>query len=485
MSKRKKSEGDPIKSDNREIENCDLNNLDSNHQNGLNSTLSKELTYDESDGGPFVIHIEKLKEQDETNEPKELNVLKLGKLCSINLYDTFQGAYGLKTTGFNRFKVFFIKAHMANKFLKDFNNKATTLFKKELWKASIPMYRKAFSYIIHGINDSEVTDKEIIEHLSPPPGWQGTWKNCVQAERMKRVEFVKEGENTIKSFVDTNMFKVQFDWSGVPDKGVFWGLIVKITPYIDKVRRCSHCHRFGHIQKFCRNKNKDPICGKCAETGHESAACASNVRRCINCIRARLEDTDHPAVDRNCPLFKVQKDIKKVMATRKLGPKEAINILEKNGGRPPPLPRSYAEATRINLGDLIKISKYTRYKKKAKTKRPNDEEFNDKKEPQKSITVTEKYQEHTNIPNEEMEIIPDSQESTTREDELLQEILVNQVGSLVRETLYNFGLDKITDVNCIGDIIIENLLKKFNINPVQLLTNTNKENTDLKSTSTE
>ena len=60
-----------------------------------------------------------------------------------------------------------------------------------------------------------------------------------------------------------------------------------------EVRRCLHCQRYGHSQKFC--KSKAPICG-CCSGEHKTVACPTPkaIPTCPNC------KGNHPAGNNRC-----------------------------------------------------------------------------------------------------------------------------------------------------------------------------------------
>ena len=73
------------------------------------------------------------------------------------------------------------------------------------------------------------------------------------------------------------------------------------------VRRCNNCQHFGHFAKECPTSD-EPKCGKCAEN-HRTDLCTSEVRKCVNCIRNNLLDTNHAAFYYKCPcVIKHQED---------------------------------------------------------------------------------------------------------------------------------------------------------------------------------
>jgi hypothetical protein len=98
---------------------------------------------------------------------------------------------------------------------------------------------------------------------------------------------------------------------------VFEAQIFNVEPYYAaaQVRRCFHCHSFGHIGRYC---SKPARCGHCAATAHAGGearcpeAADSGKKRCVNCSGA------HTAWSRDCPT--AQKEIERARQAYKHRP---------------------------------------------------------------------------------------------------------------------------------------------------------------------
>ena len=66
-----------------------------------------------------------------------------------------------------------------------------------------------------------------------------------------------------------------------------------------QVKRCYNCQKFGHIAKDCPTPN-EAHCGKCSEN-HRTDSCSSNEKKCINCVRNNIPESDHSASYYKCP----------------------------------------------------------------------------------------------------------------------------------------------------------------------------------------
>lgn len=75
------------------------------------------------------------------------------------------------------------------------------------------------------------------------------------------------------------------------------------------IKRCYNCQRFGHYHRDCKTKDVHN-CGKCGEE-HPTKDCNSEIRKCINCVREKLDDVSHSANSHQCPCIINQKNLVK------------------------------------------------------------------------------------------------------------------------------------------------------------------------------
>ena len=80
---------------------------------------------------------------------------------------------------------------------------------------------------------------------------------------------------------------------------------------VDKfnVIQCFHCYKFNHIADKCADKDKPPVCGRCAEA-HESRNCNTSNVKCVNCCRdPSSNSTGHVSFSEKCPHYLREKNI--------------------------------------------------------------------------------------------------------------------------------------------------------------------------------
>ena len=79
-------------------------------------------------------------------------------------------------------------------------------------------------------------------------------------------------------------------------------------PYIPNLQRCFQCQKFGHTKNSCKCK---AVCAGCGEEGHNLDDC-QNEPKCVNF------QGDHVALSRDCPKWKIEKDIVTLKYTEKI-----------------------------------------------------------------------------------------------------------------------------------------------------------------------
>ncbi|XP_046145128.1 uncharacterized protein LOC123988579 [Osmia bicornis bicornis] len=98
---------------------------------------------------------------------------------------------------------------------------------------------------------------------------------------------------------------------------------LKIEPFIENIKQCFRCFRFGHLQKDCRAKGKR--CMICAEEYH--GECKKEAK-CINCGGI------HRSNARECLIYQRENEIKKTMAYKNVSYSQARGLLrDKYTGR--------------------------------------------------------------------------------------------------------------------------------------------------------
>lgn len=88
---------------------------------------------------------------------------------------------------------------------------------------------------------------------------------------------------------------------------------LRVKPYVEAVKQCFNCYKYGHIKNKCKAKTKCPICGKDAHGECNSAPqcviCGdkhkSNYRECIE--YQRNKNMCIIMAHNNCSFFEAEK----------------------------------------------------------------------------------------------------------------------------------------------------------------------------------
>lgn len=89
---------------------------------------------------------------------------------------------------------------------------------------------------------------------------------------------------------------------------------LRIRPYVEPVIQCFNCFMYGHVKAKCKKVQKCIVCGD-----REHGECTKSVY-CINC------GGEHKSTSRTCTEYKINKDIKGIMAQENMSYIEARNM---------------------------------------------------------------------------------------------------------------------------------------------------------------
>lgn len=71
----------------------------------------------------------------------------------------------------------------------------------------------------------------------------------------------------------------------------------------EEIKRCYRCLGMGHIQANCTGVDRRDICIRCGCTGHKMKDCKA-APRCVHCVDAKRDKTDHLPGTRGCAILK-------------------------------------------------------------------------------------------------------------------------------------------------------------------------------------
>ena len=118
---------------------------------------------------------------------------------------------------------------------------------------------------------------------------------------------------------------VTFEGSTLPEYIQLYGLLQKpISPYIEPVKTCKNCFRYGHVSKFCRSLKACPNCGQ--PIGENIHHCQSTQSRCLHCKE------DHPTFHSSCFKMRINKEVNSITAHSDMSITEAFTLAKANLG---------------------------------------------------------------------------------------------------------------------------------------------------------
>lgn len=167
-------------------------------------------------------------------------------------------------------------------------------------------YNKNKCYgIIRGV-DLDMNEHDILDTLECE-------KEILEVRRLKRL--TQEGK-----WIESETVRLCFGNSVLPTYVYAYGIRFAVEKYVFPVTQCTKCWRYGHFTKICPSKKV--ICPKCGENHHN---CEVKVFKCINCKGI------HMALDKSCPSFLKEKNIRILMSRENLTYREALRVYLEKG----------------------------------------------------------------------------------------------------------------------------------------------------------
>ena len=245
---------DSIKEEKSRVD--DLENAILEHTKFLNFVNQQlQNRYDADHSGPFIVSIVNL-----DNPVKGRSRFDMGKkLCEIYNSLVCDG-YDLHNKGKGKFAFCFDKFRDANAFVDKFQE-SLELFTNENWNVFIPNYKIFKIMVLKGVpEDCSISEEEILENMRPHPLYRDNFVKPIKIERMKTYKYDIGMKKNVP--VDTNLFKAQYKTFNLPNKIIVYLNEVTVSPYLDKVKQCKNCFRFGHLMRFCKDKRN--YCAWCS-----------------------------------------------------------------------------------------------------------------------------------------------------------------------------------------------------------------------------
>ncbi|KOX71827.1 hypothetical protein WN51_03638, partial [Melipona quadrifasciata] len=115
---------------------------------------------------------------------------------------------------------------------------------------------------------------------------------------------------------------ITFEGSVLPEKIQLYGLLRKtITPYIESVKTCRNCYKYGHVTKFSRSPKTCINCGQA--TRDKERNCQAKATKYLHCRQ------DYSTFENNCIRIRTNKEVNTIPAYNDVSVYEAM-IMAKN-----------------------------------------------------------------------------------------------------------------------------------------------------------
>lgn len=198
---------------------------------------------------------------------------------------------------------------------KNINKAIITFFKKqdalsllECKKFEELGFRCQLTYelnMIHGVVrgiDLDLSEEELVNIIECDV-------KILSLKRMNRI-------STNGSWTPSEAIKICFQGGVLPKYIYAYDCRFKVDAYHFPVSQCTGCWQFGHVKKFCSKKKS--LCPKCGSSEHDN--CDINIYKCLNC------KGDHFVLDKTCPLFIKEKEIRVIMSKEQVTYRKALQL---------------------------------------------------------------------------------------------------------------------------------------------------------------
>lgn len=208
----------------------------------------------------------------------------------------------IKHLGYNRSEIHIKDVVTANKIL-------------DLKESDIEYYVPGRAKRIKGVLidwDSELPLHELYEAMT-----ETERRGIIQIERLKKRIYNREKQESL--MIDTNNLVMTWEGNARPDKISLCGgmMSLRVRPFVEAVRQCFNCFKFGHVKAVCRAKQRCIVCGEEGIHGR-----CEKPLSCTSCGEA------HKSTDRRCNVYQYNMELKKVMAENNVSLREAEGILK-------------------------------------------------------------------------------------------------------------------------------------------------------------
>lgn len=261
------------------------------------TTKKTTLKYTPKDHGPFVVDF---KGQGEY-QINEFAISKMMKDAGIE----FRKIQKINRINRSTVRITIDDGNTANQILKIKTAQAEAFIPKEF------VFREILAFGI----PTYLTNEDIVEMTEIAGGAE-----VIECERVMRWLMEEKRE------IPTERVKLTIRTNMIPKQIYVCKVATHCNIFVRKPLFCKDCRSFGHIRKYCPNRDQ---CVECFKTHPKNEPC-TNKKTCRYC------NEDHHTGNRLCQETKKQWEVARIMATERVSKKEAFQRLE--AGAFPKLP---------------------------------------------------------------------------------------------------------------------------------------------------
>lgn len=279
--------------------NCETYNTTTNGNKKTEIPKRETYVFKPTDTGPYSVYIENNNE----NFSGKLSAMKIGEIiykCHPEINNQIKT---IDSVARNRIRVTCKEYNSANLLVKSLKLKE---FHMNVFIPRFMLHRRG---IIRGV-DLEYSDEYIKQNIKEHD------LHCkFSIDSVKRLSRKEITQDQPDKYVPTKTVLVTFKSQNLPKYIEINHVIFAVETYIEKVVLCYNCYRYGHLGKHCKSA---PRCLKCKRNHQTNACLEATSPQCFYCNGSHFTN----AVT-ECPEFKRQKEIKKLMAQTNLSYKDA------------------------------------------------------------------------------------------------------------------------------------------------------------------
>lgn len=256
------------------------------------------IPYNSKTRGPVYVFLKFIKKT-----ATSFSITKLSRILSL-IGIKFQEIFNVSRFSW---KILFTSASDAintlkNKFLQERN-----------LEAYVPSFLFKRKMVIHDVDEEATLDecKEALEN-----------ENTISILNIFRM---KRRDRETKNWIPSQSICVEIKGNIIPEQVYMWRCRLKTSLFIPTVRICFKCGKIGHISRTCEEEERCIICAG-AHSSSKDNRC-TNPSKCLNC------EGDHSALNKDCPRYKQQESILRVMATDNVSFAEARRLVSKSSNK--------------------------------------------------------------------------------------------------------------------------------------------------------